>query len=719
MSSRHTIVIVEDDAAALESYGRLLRRLGHEVILEGACGASLLDEAVLRRAELLILDQQMPGLCGLDFLERLRAAFDRERHPVPPVLLITAFADAVLRRRASALGVEAVIDKPIDPNLLLGIVERLLTAAAVPAPTPWAPSDAPAAPAGLLTSSIGGSYTPTSFGSIHPGGMKEPPSMQKQGRFVTLAAIALGSVLFGMVLAGGLNLTLPGHAADSGGAADRPLHAAARAQMAAGTAPATAPASFADVVERVNPAVVSITATEVQAQSQRRPYFHGDPFEFFFGPQGPQQQQPGPQQGPRRRPQQMQPDQQDEPDIETSGGSGFFISDDGYILTNYHVVEGASKIKVNLTDDRHEYTAEVVGTDPSSDLALIKIEVSKKLAFLTLGDSDALRIGDWVIAVGNPLQYEHTVTVGVVSAKGRKLGGLSRDFSLDSFIQTDAAINFGNSGGPLINVEGEVVGVNTAISSVGQGIGFAVPSSIAKDVVTQLRAKGKVSRGYLGITVAEISPDMAEAWGLKNDRGALVQSVSPGLPADQAGVKKGDIITAIDGKPVATSDEVVRLISGKDPGSKVRMTVLRDGHEQTLTANLGDRPNQTAESKNGQGDGDNNGGTEGENETKLGLRVEEMTPAIVSELGLSRDTKGVVITHVSRVSEAWEKSLNQGDVITEVNRVPVSTLSEYRREIRKAKPGSLVVLYVINPPSRTGRDAVSRYVTLRVQKEEQ
>ena len=715
MSSRHTIVIVEDDSAALESYGRLLRRLGHEVILEGACGESLLEDEALRRADLLILDQQMPDLCGLDFLDGLRAAFRRERHPVPPVLLITAFADAALRARAAALGVEAVIDKPIDPNLLLGIVERLLAAAAVPPQSPArAPVEAAAEPTALLTSSFGGSYTPDSFGSIHPGGMKEPPSMQKQGRFVTLAAIALGSVLFGMVLAGGLNLTLPGHAADSGGSAERPLHAAARAQMAAGTAPASAPASFADVVERVNPAVVSITATEVSQQSQRRPYFHGDPFEFFFGPQGPQQ--PGPQQGPRRR--QQQPDQQDEPDIETSGGSGFLISDDGYILTNYHVVEGATKIKVNLTDDRHDYTAEVVGTDPSSDLALIKIEVPKKLPFLTLGDSDALRIGDWVIAVGNPLQYEHTVTVGVVSAKGRKLGGLSRDFSLDSFIQTDAAINFGNSGGPLINVEGEVVGVNTAISSVGQGIGFAVPANIAKDVTTQLRAKGKVSRGYLGITVAEITPDMVEAWGLKDDHGALVQSVSSGLPADQAGVKKGDIITAIDGKPVATSDEVVRLISGKDPGSKVRITVLRDRHEQTLTANLGDRPNQTADSKNGQGDEENNGGAGGENETKLGVRVEELTPAILSELGMPRDTKGVVITHVSRVSEAWEKSLNQGDVITEVNRVTVGSLSEYRREIRKAKPGSLVVLYVINPPSRTGRDAVSRYVTLRVQKEE-
>ena len=536
--------------------------------------------------------------------------------------------------------------------------------------------------------------------------------MQKQGRFVTLALIALGSVVFGMVLAGGLNLTLPGRAADAGLDSGRPLHAAALAQMNAGSS-SSIPGSFADIAERVNPAVVSITATEVSDRSSRnRPFFKGDPFEFFFGPQGPQQ---GPQPGPPS-PHRRSPDQQDEPDIETSGGSGFLISDDGYILTNYHVVEGATRIRVNLTDDRRDYNAEVVGSDPSTDLALIKIDVAKKLPYLSFGNSETLRIGDWVIAIGNPLQYEHTVTVGVVSAKGRKLGGLSRDFSLDSFIQTDAAINFGNSGGPLINTSGQVIGVNTAISSVGQGIGFAVPAVIAQEVMNQLRIKGKVSRGFLGITVGEITPDMAEAWGLKNDQGALVQSVSPG-PAEQAGLRRGDIIVSIDGKPVTSSDEVVRLISARDPGSKVRLTVLRDGKEIALTANLGERPNNAGGQRSGQGDEDQGPGEE-ENETRLGIRVEEMTPSILNELGLPRDTKGVVITHVSRVSEAWEKQLNQGDVVVEVNRVPVPSLADYRREMRKAKAGSLLVLYVINPPSRTGGDPVSRYVTLRVPKED-
>ena len=717
MSCRtRTIVVIEDDPAALATYGRLLGRLGHQVLLRPASLEALADAAVLKGSDLLILDQQMPGLSGLDLLERLRAgALELGRRPA--ALLVTAFADTALKARAAQLGVEAVIDKPVDPARLLGTVERLLATAEQPAESfPGLETRVAAAPGpggAFLTRPITGSYTEVSSADTIPGGIKEPHSMQKQGRFVTLALIALGSVVFGMVLAGGLNLTLPGRAADAGLDSGRPLHAAAVAQMNAGSS-SSIPGSFADIAERVNPAVVSITATEVSDRSRsNRPFFRGDPFEFFFGPQGPQQ---GPQQGPSPHRRQS-PDQQDEPDIETSGGSGFLISDDGYILTNFHVVEAATRIRVNLTDDRRDYNAEVVGTDPSTDLALIKIEVAKKLPYLAFGNSETLRIGDWVIAVGNPLQYEHTVTVGVVSAKGRKLGGLSRDFSLDSFIQTDAAINFGNSGGPLVNTAGQVVGVNTAISSVGQGIGFAVPAVIAQEVMTQLRTKGKVTRGYLGITVGEITPDMAEAWGLKDDQGALVQSVSPGLPADKAGLKRGDIIVSIDGKTVGSSDEVVRLISARDPGSKVHLSVLRDGKEVNLTANLGDRPNNTAGQKSGSGDDEQGPGVE-ENETRLGIRVEEMTASILNELGLPRETKGVVITHVSRVSEAWEKQLNQGDVVVEVNRVPVSTLADYRKEIRKAKAGSLLVLYVINPPSRTGGDPISRYVTLRVPKED-
>jgi serine protease Do len=689
--TQKTITVIEDDPAALRAYGRLLSRLGHEVRLYSDAATALADEPVMKRSDLLILDQQMPGIRGLELVEELhRRGLWSERSGPPRMLLVTAFADAALRCRAEALGITAILDKPVDPVVLLGRVEHVLS----------------------LTTGIAPPYTTDSSTHSLPGGIKESPSMKRHGQLFTLALIAAGSVIFGMVLAGGLNLTLPGRAAESADPGDRPLHAAARAQMAAGQGrgPST-PTSFADIAERVNPAVVGITATEVQEHKDRKQPFHGDPFEFFFGPQGPQ----GPQ-SPHRRAPQGQDQDQDEPDIEQSGGSGFLISDDGLIMTNYHVVEGATKIKVNLSADRRDYTAEVVGTDPSSDLALIKIAVGKKLPFLTMGDSEALRIGDWVMAVGNPLQYEHTVTVGVVSAKGRQLRGLSRDFSLDSFIQTDAAINFGNSGGPLINMSGEVIGVNTAISSVGQGIGFAVPASIAGEVLSQLRSKGKVARGYLGITVGEITPDVQEAWALKDDHGALVQSVSTGMPAAVAGVKAGDIITAIDGKPVASSEEVVHLISSMEPGSKVRLTVQRSGKEMSMTASLGDRPSDVGTAKRQGAPSEET--PEEQNDTTLGITVEELTQPILQELQMPRETQGVVVTHVARVAEAWEKGIGDGDLITEVNRVPVAGLAEYRREIRKVKTGGLVILYVINPPSRTHGDAISRYVTLRMEKED-
>jgi serine protease Do len=523
--------------------------------------------------------------------------------------------------------------------------------------------------------------------------------MNKNGQPLTLALIAAASVIFGMVVAGGLNLTRPGRALE--GSDDRPLHAAARAQLSAVTGGAASiPASFSGIAERVNPAVVSITAMETvtRERGRGRAPFQGDPFEFFFGPE-------------RRR----SPREPEEPYFEQSGGSGFLISDDGYILTNYHVVEDATKIRVNLSNDRHDYAADVVGTDPSTDLALIKIKGDKKLPTLDLGDSDAIRVGDWVLAVGNPLNYDHTVTVGVVSAKGRVLRDLSRDFSLDNFIQTDAAINFGNSGGPLVNLNGEAIGVNTAISSVGQGIGFAVPINIAREIMDQLKSKGRVSRGYLGIELAEITPDVQEAWGLSSDSGALVNSVKPGLPADAAGVKRGDVIVAVDGRPVSRSDEIVRLISSKEPGSAVKLTVVRGGKEVTLTARLADRGEHLGKSvKTGPSPGES---SEEPNEKKLGISVKDLTPQILRELDLSPETTGVLVAGVSRVSEAYEKQMSEGDVITEVNRAPIDSVADYRREIRKVKEGGLVVFYVISPSSRTGGEPISRYVTLRLQAE--
>ena len=528
--------------------------------------------------------------------------------------------------------------------------------------------------------------------------LKEKKSMKMSGQPVTLALIAAASMIFGMAVAGGLHLTSPGIA--DGRLDDRPLHAAAQAQLAAGRGAAGAPVSFADIADRVNPAVVSITSTEtVKPKGGRgKTPFHGDPFEFFFGPEQ------------RRR---FAPEE--EPRLEVSGGSGFLISDDGYILTNYHVVEDATKIKVNLSGDRRDYVAEVIGADPSTDIALIRVKTDKKLPSLSLGDSDVMRVGDWVMAVGNPLNYDHTVTVGVVSAKGRVLRDLSRDFSLDNFIQTDAAINFGNSGGPLVNMGGEVVGVNTAISSVGQGIGFAVPINVAKGIMEQLKTKGKVSRGYLGIELAEITPDLQEAFG--TEKGALVNSVKPHLPAEEAGIKRGDVIVAVDGKTVESTSEVVRLVSAKEPGSTVKLTVLRNGKEMTLNAKLADRSQYVL--KEASETEEHGGKSEEPNERKLGISVDDLTPEVLDKLDLPDETKGVLVTRVSRVSEGFEKGLGEGDVITEVNRVPIKTVSEYRRELGKVKEGGLVVLYVVSPSGRTGGDPISRYVTLRLRAQEE
>ncbi len=523
--------------------------------------------------------------------------------------------------------------------------------------------------------------------------------MRKNGQLVTLVLIAAASVVFGMGLAGGLNLTIPGRAEFARSLDDRPLHAAALAQRGASGAPNALPGSFADIADRVNPAVVGITATErVESRGGRRP-FHGDPFEFFFGPQ-------------RRR----SPQEPEEPRFEQSGGSGFLISNDGYILTNYHVIEDATRIRVNLSGDRRNYEAKVVGSDPSTDLALIKIDIDSRLPYLTLGNSDSIRVGDWVLAVGNPLNYEHTVTVGVVSAKGRRLStGLgARDVNLDDFIQTDAAINFGNSGGPLVNVRGEVIGVNTAISSVGQGIGFAVPINIVRNVIDQLKETGKVARGFLGIQLGQITPDLQEAWGLDSDEGAIVQSVTEGLPAEAAGVQRGDIIVAVDGEKVETTDQVVRMVSGKRPGAVVALTVLRGGKKMVIKAELTDRP--PPEQLAGRGTEPGEPGGEDPSEKTLGIAVEDLTPRALSQIELPSDTKGVLITRVSRVSEAYEKGLNRGDVITEVNRAPIESVADYRRELRKVKSGGIVVFYVTHPPARSATNTPSsRYVTVRME----
>jgi serine protease Do len=452
--------------------------------------------------------------------------------------------------------------------------------------------------------------------------------------------------------------------------------------------------SFADIAERANPAVVNITATEI-IRSGRQSDDDGR-FEFFFP-------------NPRNR-------GQGDPEREDHGGSGFIISEDGYILPHHHVIEDADKVNVRLLGDSRQYIAEIVGSDPDTDLALIKISADHSLPVIPLGDSGTLRVGDWVLAIGNPLAYEHTVTVGVVSAKGRKLWAMNRDSSLDNFIQTDAAINRGNSGGPLLNDHGEAVGINSAISVAGQGISFAIPINMAKQVATQLISSGHVERGYLGVEIRDIledlNPETREYFGLEGARGAFVERITPGLPADRAGLKRGDAIIKVDGEILHSSDDLIRKISSLTPGASVKLGILRDGKQMTLTAQLADRAQLARTTRPGgrpQPEGESEGGSQMEAHG-LGFVVHELSDPLRGQYRLNDDVSGMVVVHVDQSSQAWEKGLREGDLIVEVNRSQVRDLAGFQAALAEAGKGELVSLYVEGP-------AASRFVTLRVPEE--
>ena len=366
---------------------------------------------------------------------------------------------------------------------------------------------------------------------------------------------AFVAFLVGAIVAGGV--------ARSAVSAGAPAKAAAGrlASSRPGSAPALAsPVNFADVVERINPAVVNIDATTRGRETRRRRGRSGspdapDPFDGPFDYGTPRERE-----SPRR-----------------GAGSGFIIDADGSILTNNHVVDRAERITVKLADGR-TVRARLIGADPDTDIALIKIDGQSGLPVAPLGDSATLRMGEWVCAIGNPLGYEHTVTVGVVSFLGRKLF----DMSLDDYIQTDAAINFGNSGGPLINSRGEVIGINAAISSRASSIGFAVPINGASSVLPQLRARGRVSRGYMGVGLRDVDADLERSLKLTVDHGALVQDITAGSPADRAGLRPYDVITSLDDRPIANDDQLIREISARAPGTAARLRLVRDGRDQTL-----------------------------------------------------------------------------------------------------------------------------------------
>ncbi len=488
--------------------------------------------------------------------------------------------------------------------------------------------------------------------------------MRTSTKVISVTALVAASVVFGMILAGGLDLTRTAAAQK----ATPPESAAATPARA--LSPMALP-SFADLVEKVSPGVVSVTSTDIIKPDRRgMPRFHqGSPFDFFPGPD---------------------PRGETEERKEVSSGTGFLIEPDGFILTNNHVIEDASKVVVKV-GGKDDYDAKIVGRDPATDLALLKIEGKKPFPIVTLGDSDRLRVGDWVMAIGDPLGFEKTVTVGVVSGKGRfaNLSEASRSF--ESLIQTDAAINFGNSGGPLLNTAGEVVGINTAIASprFAQNIGFSVPINMAKRLLPQLKT-GKVVRGYLGVSIRSVDRTMQEALELPKAEGALVESVEKDRPGDKAGLKHSDVIVKVDDLAVKNNRDLIDYVSGKAPGSKVTITFLRDGKEKTTVATLATRADDAGKPESEET------GTKGQKEKVLGLELSDLSPELRREFRVDREaSRGVLITHVKPVSPAADAGLIDGDVILEVNGVEVGSVAELQAQMKKAPQGKWVRFYVL------------------------
>ncbi|HEY7558808.1 MAG TPA: DegQ family serine endoprotease [Candidatus Binatia bacterium] len=420
---------------------------------------------------------------------------------------------------------------------------------------------------------------------------------------------------------------------------------------------------FVALAKKMKPVVVNISSTQVsESRGQQEfgsPFGDDDPFNdfwrrFFGGPipRGPQRQR--------------------------SLGSGFIIDADGSILTNNHVVENAQKIVVKLSDDQ-EFEAKVVGRDAKTDIAIIKINAKTALTAASLGDSDHLDVGEWVVAIGNPFGLDSTVTSGIVSAKGRHIG----QGPYDNFIQTDASINPGNSGGPLINLRGEVIGINTAIFSRtggNMGIGFAIPINLAKELLPQLRGKGKVTRGYLGVLIQKVTPEIAESLGMERGYGALVANVSKDGPADKAGVKVGDVIVEFDGKEVKDSAELPIIVARTTVDKKVSMKVLRDKKEVTLNVAVGElKDEEVVASVPEKGE--------------LGLTVQKLTPQLAENLGLDK-ADGVVVTAVEPGSAGDEAGVRRGDVIVEVDRKPVRGVEDYRKAIAGSRKGRGVLFLV-------------------------
>lgn len=446
--------------------------------------------------------------------------------------------------------------------------------------------------------------------------------------------------------------------------------------LVASLAQAAPPADFRELVKNAMPAVVNISTErteQMRAPANPFDFFRGHPdMDRFFGPFEDFYNQ-----APRSR-------------KTNSLGSGFIISADGYIVTNNHVVEGADIIRVNIgsmkkKDDLH--TAEVVGTDPETDLALLKIKADD-LPYLKFGNSDVLEVGEWVVAIGSPLGLDHTVTAGIVSAKGRNI----QSGSYDDFLQTDASINRGNSGGPLLNMGGEVIGINTAIAQRAQGIGFAIPSTLAQRIISDLRDHKKVSRGWLGVTIQNVDEATAKALNMKDGRGALVNSVLEGQPAALAGVKEGDVIIAVNDQNIEDTEQLLRAVAMLTPGSRATVTVWRDGKEEKLSLTVAERDRNQASARDG--DAPANAA-----DTLLGMKVRPITPEDVRRFTI-RSNSGLLVTGLEQDSPAAKAGIQAGDIVLAVNKHPVKSPEELSARIAASgKDRGAVLLHI----SRNGQ----------------
>jgi serine protease Do len=500
-------------------------------------------------------------------------------------------------------------------------------------------------------------------------------------RIFTVVTVALASAvafMIGLTVAASLApppVAAAGAAAGLVAASAPPPLAASRSALL-GSGPQAV--NFADVAARLNPAVVNIDAASRgrggAARSRRGPLPPGHP----RLPGAPDDDPSG---------------EDLDPNAPFEGsGSGFIIEPDGHILTNYHVVEGAERIIVTLADGRN-LRARLVGSDPAVDLALLKVSTPDALPTAPLGDSARLRAGEWVCAIGNPLAYEHTVTVGVVSYLGRKL-----DTSLDDYIQTDAAINFGNSGGPLINTRGEVIGINAAISWRASSIGFAIPINQAKAVLPQMKARGRVSRGYLGITLLDLEPDLAQTLKLPVRGGALVQDVTPGAPGESAGLRPYDVILSVDGAETRTSDDLIRAIASREAGTTARLELQREGERQTVNVRLAERPEPEDEAEGSGRQAPRPGGPGQAMPTALvGMHVARLEPALARRLALPPGLSGVVVTSVEPLGAAEEAGIDHGDIVLEINRQPVRSVDDYQRLVAGVRAGDVLAVYCYVP----------------------